>query len=108
MINISVAPRHNEVRFMYQKARTKAQKALLGYIVKSGRVSDPIFGGAFNLLHETEKCIANNRLYNLCFECDTDVATQISNIVEQASLGAYNKYAFTRWDIAKILVQIEA
>ena len=93
---------------MYKKANTKTQRALLGYMVKSGLVTDHIWESAFNLLHEIEKCESKNMIYILNIGCEPDVATEIGNIAEQAKIGVYNKYAFSNWELAKILTQIEA
>ena len=106
MTNIIIAPAINNVRFMYQKANTKAQKGLLGYMVKCGITADPILGGAFNLLSEVEKC--NNRIYILNIACDPDVATEIGNVAERAKIGMYNKYAFSNRELARIMAQIKA
>lgn len=108
MRNILISPSSNGAHFMYLKANTKHQKALLGYMIKNGVASDPILGGAFNLLCEIEACELKSMIYILNIACDPDVATEIGKIAERAKMGAYNKYAFSNWELAKILTQIEA
>lgn len=108
MINIKIEARSNGTSFMFQNAETKAQRALLGYMVKSGLATDPILGGAFNVLCKIEECERNNVIYIFSLCCEHEVATEIATIAEKAKLGEYNKYAFSKRELSKILCQLNA
>ena len=108
MKQILIAPVVNGARYMYRKASTKAQRALLGYMVKNGLAADPILGGSFNLLCEVERREACRELYVLAPNCNNNVATEICNLAERAKQGAYDKYAFSNLELTRILFQIEA
>ena len=98
---------HNlNVQTMYQKANTKAQWALLGYIIKGGHAQDGVFIGAFNLLHSIENC-KGKVVYGLSFETDDKTAMTIIQIVEEAMAGKYNYAAFKRKEIRRILRQFK-
>ena len=104
MINITVMPKCNDLTVMYKRAKTQEQRALLGYIVKYGFTSNSILGGAFNLLCDIQN---SKGIYNLIPYADIDVADRIVIIAENAILGEFNKYAFSKKEIAKILNEIK-
>lgn len=104
---IRVSPHNVDVQAMYQKANTKAQWALLGYIIKGGHAKDGVFGGAFHLLHSIENC-KGKIVYGLSFGADDKTAMTIIQIVEGAMAGKYNYATFTKREIRKILKQFKA
>lgn len=103
MKNIPVKIACPSCREMYERASTPAQRALLGFIVKTGRTADPVYGGAFNLLCDIEDC---NGIYILNPQVEGEVANEIGLIAEAAKCGVYKKYKLSNWTILKILMQI--
>ena len=67
MKNIKVLPHIWETRSLYQSANTPAQRALAGYIVKTGSTSNPICGAAFSMLRDIEYCKQRDIIYDLLF-----------------------------------------
>lgn len=107
MKNIKVGLHSFTIPAMYQKASTKAQRALLGYMIKSGYASEPTFGSAFHLLHTIERYNENGIIYNLVFGANTEAAKAIVSIAESAMRGTYDNFAFSEREIGKILQQFE-
>jgi len=93
---------YNIVSF-YKKANTKTQRALLGYIIKGGHVSDPIYGGAFDLVREIEKCVG---VYLLQSAENYETVEAIVHIAESAMLGMWDDFAFSEREINTILIQL--
>lgn len=54
-----------ETLTLYKRANTEAQRALAGYIIRSGKVGDPILGGAFHVLRKIEECNEEGEIYEL-------------------------------------------
>lgn len=54
-----------ETLTLYKRASTEAQRSLAGYIIRSGKVSDPILGGAFHVLCKIERCNEDGEIYEL-------------------------------------------
>lgn len=107
MKHIIVEPAYNGIISMYKRSNTNAQRALLGYVVKSGLAADPILCGAFNTLCEVEQCIKENQLY-IPVPCnDANIATEIYRVAENAMLGKYDRYSFSARDIHLILKEFK-
>lgn len=98
---IKVADTVYDIRTFYKNARTPAQRALLGYIIKGGFAHDPIFGGAFALLCDVELCKNNKRIYKLITEPDVPlkVEKQIIYIAEAAMNGEWDEFALNEREI---------
>lgn len=93
---------------LYRKANTPSQRALVGYIIKSGKVYDPIFGGAFSLLRGIEHCNANDEIYELYSVVDADTKKKIMHVAQLALDGKLDKFAISdreRQDTIKYLCQ---
>lgn len=84
------------------KANTKSQRALLGYMAKGGFIRDPMYVGAFRLVREIESC---DGIYVLETEEKPKVAMEIINIAEAAMKGMWDDFAFTEREIKNISVQ---
>lgn len=84
------------------KANTKTQRALLGYMAKEGFIRDPIYVGAFRLVREIENHVG---VYAIETEERPEVAMEIINIAESAMLGMWDDFAFTKREIKLISMQ---
>lgn len=88
---------------LYRKANTPAQRALVGYITKAGLVSDPILGGAFNVLKGIEKCMRNEEIYELYSLVDNLTKKKILHIVQLALDGKLDRFTVSEREINNIL-----
>lgn len=102
---INVQRIYYEPKALYQKANTRNQRALIGYMIKNVIARDPIYGGAFKLLRDIEESVG---IYSLETNEHPDVAMQIIEIAESAMLGAWDEWAFTQREIENILIQMNA
>ena len=107
MKTIKVMTSINDIRTMYKKVNTSAQRALLGYMVKLGEVSNPIFGGAFNLLHGIEWCMEEEVIYRLYPIEDSETVKKIVDVAQLALDGEYNSFAFSVREIDNIIKCME-
>ena len=103
MKNIKVLPHIWETRSLYQSANTSAQRALTGYIVKTGNTSDLICGAAFSMLRDIEYCKQRDIIYNLLFCVEPEEQKQIVRIVEAALKGSLDRFSFTKREITYII-----
>ena len=103
MKNIKVHQHYYDIQALYKKANTKTQRSLLGYMVKGGFASDPIYGGAFALVSEIEKYAG---IYILGSKEDPKTTMQIIGIAEDAMLGKWDDLAFSEREINTILIQL--
>ena len=99
---IKVSQMYYEPETLYKKAKTKSQRALLGYMAKGGFIRDPIYGGAFKLVREIESYAG---IYVLQTEEKPKFATEIIRIAESAILGMWDDFAFSEKDIKNICQQ---
>lgn len=84
-----------DVRFLYKEAVSPNQKALVGYMIKSGNTLNPIFGGAFNILRGIEKANRTHQIYNLYYITDNETAKKIIYIAQMAMDKKFEGFAFT-------------
>ena len=103
MKNIKVYPHTWEMRSLYQSANTPAQRALAGYIVKTGSTNNPICGAAFSMLREVEYCQQKDIIYNLLFCVEEKDRKQIVKMVEAAIKGSLDRFSFTKREITYII-----
>lgn len=80
---------------LYKKANTSAQRALVGYITKAGYMQDPIFGGAFKLLKEIERCMNNEEIYELHSCVDEETKRKIVHLAQIALDGKFDRFAIS-------------
>ena len=91
-----------EPETLYKKANTKSQRALLGYMAKGGFIRDPIYGGAFRLLREIERCVG---VYLIQTDEKSKIAMEIINIADAAMHGLWDDFAFSEREIKTISIQ---
>ena len=104
MKNIKVVEIQYDLKSMYRKADTYAERGLLGFMIKAGLTNDTIFGGAFNVLHLVENC---RGLYKLLPYCDNkENERKILHIVEKALDGEWDDLAISKKDITYYLKRI--
>ena len=92
-----------EIRALYRKANTPSQRALVGYITKAGLTQDAIFGGAFKLLCDVERCMDNREIYTIQSYVEREMASKISHIAQLALDGHFDDFAYRKADIDSIL-----
>ena len=88
---------------LYRKANTHAQRALVGYITKAGLVHDPIFGGAFNVLRNIERCVKDEEIYELYSCVDSETKRKILYIAQLALDGKFDRFSISERERAEIL-----
>ena len=88
------------LRTLYLSANTPSKRALVGYMLKTRRADDMVYGGALYLLRDIETC---KGIYYLKPECEMHKAKQIIHITEMALAGQYNRFALSKREIRKIL-----
>ena len=96
MKTIKVMETKWDVLPLYEAATTKARRGLLGYMIKTGRSDDLIFGGAFSLLRDIEEC---HGLYRLKLYGNYK---EIAYITEVAQNGGFDKFAISKMEIKRI------
>ena len=92
-----------DIRSLYRKANTPAQRALAGYIIKAGLTVDTIFGGAFKLLCDVERCTDNGEIYMIHSYVDKEMEKKILYVAQCALDGTFDSFAIRKADIDSIL-----
>lgn len=103
MKTIKVMTTTADVRTLYKRAKTSAQRALLGYMVKTGEIANPIFCGAFNVLRNIEWCMDGEEIYTLYPMEDSVTVTKIINVAQSALDGDFNSFTFSTREIDNII-----
>lgn len=88
-----------DILTLYRKAKSPAQRALAGYIVKSGNIHNPIFGGAFHFLREVERAMWDNEIYDIHPYVDDITKRQIIHVAQLAIDGDLDKFAMSERQI---------
>ena len=88
---------------LYRKANTPAQRALVGYITKAGYANDAIFGGAFKLLRDIERCVNNEEIYELYSCVDNETKKKIIYITQLAMDGKFDRFTISERERNEIL-----
>ncbi len=104
MKNIKICESYWEPISLYRKVnvKSKSQMALLGYMHTNGYLRDPIYGGAFRLLHTMEK-YAGISIPIIKTETDKEIV----NIVEKAMLGRWDAFVMTETETRKEIAKLE-
>ncbi len=84
-----------ETLTLYKRANTPAQRALAGYIIRSGKANDPVLGGAFHVLRKIESCNEEGEVYELYNLVSTTEKRKIIDYVQMALDGEFDKFMFT-------------
>jgi hypothetical protein len=103
MKTIKVVATVNDIRMMYKKANSFAQRALLGYMTKTGIATDTIFGGAFNLLHSVEWCMEGNVIYSIYPLEDAETTKKIIHVAQLALDGEFDDFSIKAKEIDNII-----
>ena len=103
MKTIKIALATHDITTLYKKANTEAQRALLGYIVKTGMTANPILCGAFNALRSIEHCMDTGEIYRLYPIEDSKTVTKIIDIAQSALDGEYDSFSFNAKEIDNIV-----
>lgn len=77
---------------LYKRAVTDAQKGLAGFIIKSGKVNDPILGGAFHVLCKIERCNDVGEIYELYNLLKSEEKRKVLDYVQMAMDEEFNQY----------------
>ena len=107
MKTIKIIAEATDISILYKRARTSAQRALLGYMVKAGVTTNPIFCGAFNVLRNIEWCVDGNEIYRLYPIEDTATVSKIIEIAQAALDGDFNSFSFSAREIDNIIKCME-
>lgn len=84
-----------ETLTLYRRADTEAQKSLAGYIMKTGKVNDPILGGAFRVLCKIERCNDEGEVYELYNLLTSQEKRKVIDYVQMAMDGEFSPFMFT-------------
>ena len=103
MKTIKVIAQTTDIKTLYKRAKTSAQRSLLGYMAKTGVVTNPIFCGAFNVLRNIEWCMEGDEIYSLYPIEDSSTVAKIVNIAQSALDGDFNSFAFSAREIDNII-----
>ena len=88
---------------LYQKAKSKNQRALLGYMLTEGYVRDYRYGGAFRLITEVESA---DGVYHISTVEPPKVTAEIIRIAESAMAGLYDGFTLSEREIRDKLFQL--
>ena len=83
-----------ETLVLYKRANTEAQRALAGYIIRSGKVNDPILGGAFHVLCKIERCNEEGEVYELYNLLSVTEKRKVLDYVQMALDGELDAFMF--------------
>ena len=92
-----------DIKTLYRKANSPAQRALAGYMIKSGQTYDPIFGGAFHFLRVVERCVATEEIYEIYNCTDDETKQKIIHIAQLAIDGDLDKFVLSEREINNTL-----
>ena len=107
MKTIKIVSTVTDVPVLYKRANTTAQRALLGYMAKTGVITNPVFCGAFNVLRSIEWCMEGEEIYNLYPMEDSATVTKIINIAQSALNGDFDSFAFSGREVDNIIKYME-
>lgn len=103
MKTIKIIATTTDVPTIYKKARTSAQRALLGFMAKTGVITDPVFCGAFNVLRNIEWCMDGGEIYRLYPVEDSMTVAKIMDIAQSALDGDFNSFSFSMREVDNII-----
>lgn len=81
-----------ETLTLYKRANTEAQRSLAGYIIRSGKVNDPILGGAFHVLCKIERCMEEGEIYELYNLLNAQEKRKVLDYVQMAMDGELDQF----------------
>ena len=92
-----------DIRTLYRKANTPAQRALASYIVKAGMTNDSIFGGAFKLLCDVEFCTSSKDIYKINCYVDSETESKITYVAQMALDGKFDCFMMKKSEMDAIV-----
>ena len=105
MKNIQITEGAWCLKSLYQAANTPATRALVGYMLKTCKAENVIYGGALYLLKDIEACKGNIYYLELCTNAND--AKKIIHIAEKSLEGKYKHFALSKREIRKTLKRIK-
>jgi hypothetical protein len=106
MKQIKVMETYYDITTLYKKAaQSKPRRALFGYMMRTGRTDNTVFGGAFRLIEELEE-VPKNDVYKL--KLTSLKSPEIVAVAEVAIAGGFNQFAIPFWDIKRTAKALEA
>lgn len=106
MTEIKVAPTYYTITDLYKTVNggSRAMRGLFGYMMKTGRLNDVIFGGAVALLNDLEK-LDKNEVYQVKVDpgYSSPSLQDITELVKAARAGVFKPYEIPQRDISKTL-----
>ena len=107
-MTIKVTHHTFEAFTLYKRAKTEAQRALAGFIIKSGKVNDPILGGAFHVLCKIERCNEYGEIYELYNLVSSQEKRKILDYVQMALDGELDDCMVSTTECNKMTKFLEA
>ncbi len=90
-----------DLHLLYREAiQTKARRGLFGYMLRTGRADNLIFGGAFQLLRQLEP-VWGKEAYSL--RSETAAAREIIAVTEVALAGGFDRFALSRREMQRTI-----
>lgn len=90
-----------DLHILYREAiQTKARRGLFGYMLRTGRADNLIFGGAFQLLKQLEP-VWGKAAYSL--RPETSAAREIIAVTEAALAGGFDRFALSRREMQRTI-----
>lgn len=97
---IKVMDTYWDIKTLYQEAaQSKARRGLFGYMLKTGRTENVVFGGAFRLICDLES-VPKYSAYNLKVESSN--GKEIIAAAEIAMAGGFDRFALPAREIRSI------
>lgn len=90
---------------LYKEANTPAKRALVGYMLKTCKADNTLYGGALYLLRDIESCKGNIYCLEPCMNADK--AKKIIHIAEMSLEGKYKRFTLSKREIRKMLKHLE-
>jgi hypothetical protein len=94
-MTIKINHRTCDTLTLYKRSVTEEQRALAGYIIRSGKVNDPILGGAFYVLCNIQRCNEENEVYELYNLLTNAEKRKVLDYVQMAMNGKFDKFMVT-------------
>lgn len=97
-----------ETLTLYKRATTEAERALAGYIIRSGKANDPILGGAFHVLCKIERCNEEGEIYELYNLLSAEEKRKILNYAQMALDGELDKFMISEKECRDMVKHLSA
>lgn len=99
MKTIIVMDTYWDIKMLYREAaQSKARRGLFGYMLKTGRTENAVFGGAFRLICDIES-VPKHNTYRLHVESEN--GKEIIAAAEIAMAGGFDHFAISAREIKR-------